>query len=180
MAFETLCPNTLVKPSTICRNFICYEEKVMENLQKEDRKEAYKHDENIQRDFNAVVSFKTQIRNGMATVGADDVCLEPVSLDAETKKCKYIYKLCDWGDLKKTPIFGSREKITKEIFRRVKSGQILLNFLGKTNKETLTEDMISRIFDEAQIETYDVNIVPLGKNNTEGDIIGVTIFKNLI
>lgn len=180
MAFETIFPNTLACPNPVCRNFITYEDKVRETLETEDRTGLFKRDEEVCRDFDMVVSFKTQIRDGMATVGLDDVSLLPVALDAETKKQSYIYKVTDWADLKKTPFFGTKEKIISDLSRRVKGRRVIINYMGVNERCDFSPEKLSKLFDDAEPETRDVNITPIGRGDSENPIISVTIFKNCL
>lgn len=175
MAFETLLPNTMVIELPVCRNFIAYKENVRTVLEEEALRET---NADILRDFDYLVSFKPQLRDGMATVGVDDVALVPVTLDADMKKLPYIYKITDWGDLKKTPLYGSREKIVTELTRRTKGKTIILNYRGRNEKCDFSSEMINAIFDSAEPKTEDVNIIPVGRGDAEYPLIGVTIFKN--
>jgi hypothetical protein len=182
MAFDTLQPDTLHNANErICRNFICSESKVGECLRSEDRNENWKQDPARVREFDSLTGYQTEARGGLGNIGQNLVSLVPVALEKDVKpSTPYIYKAISYGSSSSPVIYGSRKDIIQFIQKKIKTRNVVMHYDGKTEKGELDIEHINSLFNILEPDTIDFDIVSLGRNDTEGDAVLVTIYKNLL
>lgn len=182
MAFEVLQPDTL-HPETqrICRNFVCYESNVKDCLVESDRRESWKHDENTQREFDIICGYQTELRGGMGNLGMDLVSLVPVTLEKSVKSTTpYIYRTMDYSLNKPVETYGTRKDALAFIQKHIKTKNVIMHYDGVTERGELDLKRIEEIFSTIETDTIEFDIAQVGRNDMEGDIILVTIYKNLL
>lgn len=178
MAFETLCPDSLRKPSSVCKNFIVYGDCVEKMLHKEVRSEELKTD-SVLKDFQSLLSFKTKYRDGLGNIGIDEVSLVPITLGSKVKgDTPYIYRILTYGETKTNPVYTTRKDAINDILRKVRVKSVFASYGGKNEEVELSEEMLNGIFDYIEKDTFDCAIVPLGRDGAKDLTILITIFKN--
>ena len=182
MAFDTLQPDSLRIPSgRVCRNFICYESKVKDCLVEEDIEESWKHDAGRTKEFDTLVGYQTEARGGIGNLGNDIISLIPVTLEKSVKpSVEYIYRIFDYGTSKNDGIYCTKKEAVQYVQRKIKSKNVRLVYGGKVEKAELDIGGIDSILSELEPETLDFGIIPLGRGDVEGDMILLTIYKNLL
>ena len=180
MAFKTLQPDTLHSPTErVCRNFICFEKNVKDCLCNEDMKDAWKHDVAIQREFDTLVGYQTELRGGLGCIGMDLVSLLPVTLEKTVKTTTpYIYSMLDYSQARASEVFCTRKEVLQYIQKKIKTKNVVMHYNGITERGELDTEHIDEIFDGLESDTIDFDILPLGRGDVEGDIILVTVYKN--
>ena len=180
MAFETLCPDSQNKPTwRTCRNFICTEDKVKDCIVGSMRKEAYKKDIGISRDIETLLSFKTELRNGIGNIGDDMVALGPVELNKSIKTTTpYIYRVIDYTQAKAPEIYGTKKDALDIIQKKIKTKNAIVCYNGTRDRIEFNIDEVSDILTTLEDDTIDFDICTVGRGDVEGDILLVTIFKN--
>ena len=182
MAFDVMQPDTL-HPATdrICRNFVCYDSKVKECLVSEDRKENWKHDIKIQKDFDILLGYQTELRGGLGNIGSDFVSLVPVTLEKTVKTTTpYIYRVTDYTLPRATETFGTKKDAIQYIQKKIKTKNVVIHYDGKTERCEMDPQHIDDILGTLEEDTIDFDIAQVGRGDVEGDIILITIYKNLL
>lgn len=182
MAFDVLQPDTL-HPETqrICRNFVCYESKVKDCLVESDRKENWKHSADIQREFDIICGYQTELRGGLGNLGMDLISLIPVTLEKSVKSTTpYIYRTMDYSLNKPVETYGTKKDALAFIQKHIKTRNVIMHYNGVTERGELDLKRIEEIFDTIEDDTITFDIAQVGRGDVEGDIILVTIYKNLL
>lgn len=182
MAFEVMSPDSL-HPHTerVCRNFIAYENDVRRCLDEEIRtdKEYLKTDEKTKLEFDLIVGRQTELRDGIGNLGIDMVSLVPISLEKSVKTTTpYIYRVRCYGDGRPDDSYGTRKEALTAIQRRIKTRRAIVHYNGVTERMDFDIDRVDAIFNILEEDTVEFDISQIGRNNTEGDMVLVTIFKN--
>ena len=182
MAFEILSPDSL-HPHTerVCRNFVAYENDVRRCLDEEIRKdkEYLKTDEKTKLEFDLIVGRQTELREGLGNLGIDMVSLVPISLEKSVKTTTpYIYRVRCYGEGRLDDSYGTRKEALTAIQRKIKTRRAIMHYNGVTERADFDIDHIDEIFNGLEEDTVEFDISQIGRNNMEGDIILVTIFKN--
>ena len=182
MAFKTLQPDALHSPTErICRNFICFDKNVKDCLCNEDTKDAWKHDITIQREFDTLVGYQTELRGGLGSIGMDLVSLLPVTLEKSVKTTTpYIYGMLDYGQARASEVFCTRKEVLQYIQKHIKTKNVIMHYNGVTERGELDLKRIDEIFSTIETDTIEFDIAQVGRGDIEGDIILVTIYKNLL
>ena len=182
MAFETLQPDTLHAPTErVCRNFVCSEKNVRECLLNEGRTESWKHDPARETEFNALLSYQTELREGLGNIGIDMVSLLPVTLEKSVKSTTpYIYRTMDYSLNKPSVVFGTKKEALQLIQRKIKTKNVVMHYNGVTEKGEFDIARVEEILGTLEEETVEFDIEPIGRGGIEGDMVLVTIFKNCL
>ena len=182
MAFETLCADSLHAPlGRTCRNFICYEDKVKDNILESFRKDSYRKEVGIVRDIDTLLSFKTELRDGIGNIRDDMVSLVPIEVNKTVKPgVSYIYRVKDYTLAKPTDFYGTKKDILDFMQKKIKTKNIMVCYNGVRERREFNVDEISDILSGLEEDTIDFDICPLGRGDAEGDILLITIFKNCL
>ena len=182
MAFETLCADSLHAPiGRTCRNFICYEDRVRENISNSFRKDAYKKDIGIERDIDTLLSFKTELRDGIGNIRDDMISLIPVEVNKSVKPgIEYVYRVKDCTLAKPIDIYGTKKDALDYIQKKIKTKNALVCYNGNREKREFNIEDIDGILATLEEDTIDFDICSLGRGDAESDILLVTIFKNYL
>lgn len=182
MAFEILSPDTL-HPHTerVCRNFVCYESDVRTLLDVEIRndKQYLKTDETTKHEFDIIAGRQTELREGLGNLGIDMVSLVPISLEKSVKTTTpYIYRVRCYGESKLADSYGTRKEALSYIQKKIKTRRVVMHHNGITEKCDFDINHIDEVFNDLEEDTIEFDISQIGRGNTEGDTILVTVFKN--
>ena len=182
MAFDILQPDTLHKATErICKNFVCFEKKVEECLMNEIRKPEHRNDENTLREFKVITGYQTELRDGLGNLGMDLVSLVPVTLEKSVKTTTpYIYRTMDYSLSKPVVSFGTKKDALQTIQKKIKTKNVIMHYDGNTERGELDIDHIDEILGTLEEDTIDFDIEALGRNDVEGDMILVSIYKNCL
>lgn len=180
MAFDTLCPDTLHNSSErVCRNFVCFESKVRQCLESEDRKESWKQDPGRKREFDTITGYQTDARGGIGNLGTNLVCLTQAVLEKTVKaSTPYIYKVTDYTTAKTQEIFCTRKDALDIIQKKIKSKNAVMHYNGNVERGEVDIPHINSLLSTLEPDTVDFDICSVGRNNTEGEMILLTIYKN--
>lgn len=180
MAFDTLQPDTKHEMTErVCRNFICFEKNVRECLMNEDINESWKHEEGREKEFDILLGYQTEARGGLGNLGSNLVSLLPVSLEKSVKSTTpYIYKTMDYSLSKPGEVFGTRKDALQTIQKKIKTKNVVMHYNGVTEKGEFDINRIDEILGTLEEETIDFDIEPIGRNDVEGDMMLVSIYKN--
>ena len=182
MEFSTLQPDTLHKETQrICRNFICYESNVKNRLIESGRKDSWKHSEDIQHEFDILCGYQTELRGGIGNLGLDIVSLTPITLEKSVKSTTpYIYRTMDYGLGKPVETYGTKKDALAFIQKRIKTKNVIMHYNGNTERCVLDIEKINEILGTLEEDTIDFDISQVGRGGDDGEIILVTIYKNLL
>ena len=182
MVFEILCPDTLHDTSDrVCRNFIAYEKDVRACLENEIRKEKeyLRTDEKTKREFDSIVGYQTELRDGLGNLGLDMISLVPITLEKSVKTTTpYIYRTGCYGEGRVEFTYGTKKEALAYIQKKIKVRRTVSHYNGVTERADFDIDHIDKLFDELEEDTIEFDISPIGRGGMEGDTIIVTIFKN--
>ena len=182
MAFDTLQPDTLHEATDrVCRNFVCFENKVKECLHTEDRRESWKNDAGREKEFDILTGYQTELRGGLGNLGRDLVSLLPVTLEKSVKTTTpYIYRTIDYSLSKAAVEFGTRKDALQLIQKKIKTKNVVMHYNGITERCEFDVDHIDEILGTLEEDTIDFDIEAIGRNDVEGDMILVSIYKNCL
>ena len=182
MAFEVISPDPLHPHNDrVCRNFVCYSSNVRKCLEQEVRKPEYMKDPTITREMDILTGYQTEARDGLGNLSCDLVSLTPAVLEKTVKSTtEYIYRTRDYSTHKPGDCFGTRKDALSLIQKRIKTKNVIIHYNGITEKCEFNVDALNDIFSKIEEDTVELDIAPLGRNDVEGEIILVTIYKNLL
>ena len=130
-------------------------------------------------EFDTLVGYQTELRGGLGCIGTDLVSLLPVTLEKTVKTTTpYIYGMLDYGQARASEVFCTRKEVLQYIQKKIKTKNVVMHYNGITERGELDTEHIDAILDGLESDTIDFDILPLGRGDTEGDIILVTVYKN--
>lgn len=180
VAFEILSPDT-IHPHTdrVCRNFVCYESDLRKRLDDEVRREDFRNNQKIQKDFDTICGYQTEAREGLGNLYLDMVSVTPANLEKSVKTTTpYIYRTRYYGESKTPDIYGTKSDAIAQIQKRVKTRRALMHYNGVTERADFNIDHIESLLGTLEEDTVEFDISPICRGELEGDMLLVTIFKN--